>query len=375
VNQAGSSDFVQPSDCPTGNSLISHATHVAGIAAASYVVQPNNSGDIVGGAPSARLLSLRALNGAGCGSDADIAAAFSAAGAAGARVVNASLGGAGYSKVLDDAIASYPNTLFVVAAGNGDARHVGYDEDTHGDYPCADPAPNVVCVAAVDNTGRLAGFSNFGATSVDVGAPGVDIRSYVAGGSIQPWDGTSMATPFVSAAAALAFSANPQATPSQVRQAMITTARPLDSPTEPTVSDGIIDAAKLVKAVASLPAPQPPAATPAPAPPAAPAPAAAIPAPVSAPARVLASPRLSLHKPRRRGRNLAVSGHVTRSFHGKVTIRVCAGRRCRTVRVRVRSGRFAAKVRPARRGRVVVSASVAAGGGFKAARVKRAVRF
>jgi subtilisin family serine protease len=442
----------------------SHGTHVAGVAAASLATN-ESSYDIVGGAPGAKIMALRALDATGSGWASDVAEAFSQAADHGARVVNASLSIAGASDAIQQAIASHPNTLFVAAAGNH-----GQNEDTAGasaDYPCADPDPNVVCVAAVDNGGQLWSSSNFGAGTVDIGAPGVKVLSYVMGGGAEYWTGTSMAAPFVSAAAALAFAARPCSTPSEVRSAMVASAHPLQGGRTATASGGMIDAAALLSlngaesalprtctevtlsdsaptvgrtvaasgafdrgtvtwrwgrctastgcatipgATASAYTPQaadigqhlqatataddgagttssssplsapvvaPPTAPSAPANPAAsaPQPAAPAPAPVSAPARVLGSPKLSLNKPRRRGRSLAVSGHVTRSFHGKVTIRVCAGRRCRTVRVRVRSGRFAAKVRPARRGRVVVSASVAAGGGFKAARVKRAVRF
>src|SRR5207248_3042055 len=119
------------------------------------------------------------------------------------------------------------------------------------------------------------------------------------------------------AAAALAFAANPRATPSQVRAAIVASARPLAALKGGTVAGGMIDAAALVRRVASLPAVTP---TPTPTPaPAAPAPAPT-PAPVSTPAPVV-SPHLSLSKPRRRGGMLLVSGRVARAFHGTVTVR------------------------------------------------------
>src|SRR5205085_7444523 len=70
-----------------------------------------------------------------------------------------------------------------------------------------------------------------------------------------------------------------------------------------------------------------------------------------------ASPKLSLYKPHRRGSKLAISGRVVRSFNGKVTVKLCAGRHCSTVRLRVRNGAFSAKVRPPRHGRIVITAS------------------
>ena len=236
----------------------SHGTHVAGIAAAALTVnQP--SGDITGGAPGAGITALRVLDTDGSGWSSDVAAAFAWAAEHGARVVNASLSGIGRSPAVASAIAAHPETLFVVAAGNGDDNGVGYDEDARArderDYPCADPAPNVLCVAAIDNRGALASFSNYGGTSVDVGAAGVDVLSYVRGGSLQYWDGTSMATPYAAAAAALGFAAHPEASAAQVRAAMLAGARPLPSLAGRTVSGGMVDAAALIERLGSAPAP------------------------------------------------------------------------------------------------------------------------
>ncbi len=232
----------------------SHGTHVAGIAAAALGVN-QSAGDITGGAPGAGITALRVLDTDGYGWSSDIAAAFAWAAEHGARVVNASLSGIGPSPAMADAIASHPQTLFVVAAGNGGSDGVGDDEDARGpderDYPCANPAPNVVCVAAIDNRGALARFSNYGAASVDVGAAGVDVLSYVRGGSVQYWDGTSMATPYAAAAAALGFAAHPEASAAQVRAAMLAGARPLPSLAGRTVSGGMVDAAALLERLGS----------------------------------------------------------------------------------------------------------------------------
>jgi len=91
-----------------------------------------------------------------------------------ARVVNISAGGPGDLQPSTDAISQHPNTLFVAAAGND-----GTDNDAIPHDPCNVPLPNVLCVAAIDASGNLASFSNYGATSVDVAAPGVDIQSTV----------------------------------------------------------------------------------------------------------------------------------------------------------------------------------------------------
>ena len=101
-----------------------------------------------------------------------MADAFTYAADKGARVVNASLGGSGDSQAISDAIGTHPNTLFVVAAGND-----GQNNDTTPTYPCNNTWTNVICVAATDSTDTLGSFSNYGAASVDLAAPGVDIDS------------------------------------------------------------------------------------------------------------------------------------------------------------------------------------------------------
>ena len=483
VNQgAGGHDWIDGDDDPAPAapevqypSATSHGTRVAGIAAAALGVN-QATGDITGGAPSARILGLRALGSDGSGWDSDIAAAFSWAADHGARVVNASLAGIGASTALAAAIAAHPDTLFVVAAGNGDAAGVGYDEDdlpaSQRDYPCADPAPNVLCVAAVDNRGALATFSNYGAVSVDVVAPGVGVLSYVRGGGLQYWSGTSMATPFA-AATALAFAAHPDVSPEQVRAAIIGTAQPLGALEGRVVSGGLLDAAAMLRALdatiaptirtpVTLPAVSPvvgteitaggdtfdagtvswtwqrcdaggcadihgaqlPAYTPtaadlgdrlraiataatpggstastspqsepvisAPAitdtgtggepitspPPSAgdartPIPPSAAPtAPAGTP---VASTALSLRAIRARGGRLRILGRISARYHGRITIAICAGRRCRNFSVTPAHGRFSRRVHLPAHARVTDRASVPATPGLAAAVVTRHV--
>ena len=146
-----------------------HGTHVAGTIAAA-------GGDgvgITGVSWSARLMAVRALGPDG-GTDADVAEAFDYAADMGARVVNASLGGPGASATLRSSITSHPNTLFVVAAGNDGADN---EVVAGGSFPCNFPDANLICVAATTQRDQLASFSNFGSTSVDLGAPGTNILS------------------------------------------------------------------------------------------------------------------------------------------------------------------------------------------------------
>ncbi|MBX5443529.1 MAG: S8 family serine peptidase, partial [Solirubrobacteraceae bacterium] len=165
VDVALSRDFVGDDPFIDGDG---HGTHVAGTIGA---VGDNGIG-VAGVAWRARLAALRVLDATGSGTTADVAAGFAWAGARGLQVVNASLGGGEYSQVMRDAIAGAPDTLFVVAAGNA-----GADVDATPTYPCAYPEPNILCVAAIAPDGTRASFSNYGAASVDVGAPGVDIAS------------------------------------------------------------------------------------------------------------------------------------------------------------------------------------------------------
>ncbi len=145
-----------------------HGTHVAGTIAA----RGNNGAGGVGVAWEAAIMDVRALNASGSGNNADIADAFTYAAANGASVINASLGGPVFSQAMSDAITNHPDSLFVVSAGN-----IAQNNDTTPAFPCSYTAANLICVAATDNTDALADFSSYGATSVDLAAPGVDIDS------------------------------------------------------------------------------------------------------------------------------------------------------------------------------------------------------
>ena len=103
-----------------------HGTHVTGTIAALT----DNGIGVAGVAPDAHVMSLRVLNGTGIGDMSDVAAAFAYAGDQGLRVVNASLGSVATCRRVEDAIASHPGTLYVVAAGNDDD-----DDDARPEYP------------------------------------------------------------------------------------------------------------------------------------------------------------------------------------------------------------------------------------------------
>ena len=106
--------------------------------------------------------------------------------------------------------------LFVTAAGND-----GANNDTSPHYPAGYDCSNIVAVAATDQNDRLASFSCYGAASVDLAAPGVSIYSTLPGNRYGTLSGTSMATPQVAGAAALAWALDPTATVAEVRNALL----------------------------------------------------------------------------------------------------------------------------------------------------------
>ena len=158
-------DFVDSDGDPDDYEF--HGSHVAGTAAA---VAGNGKG-IAGVAPEAEIMAVRVLDGDGSGFTAEIAEGIAYAAENGADVINLSLGGpAGEEDELtEDAIevAAAEDAVVVAAAGNE-----GIDNDAAPHTPCALPQANLICVAALNQSGGLAGFSNFGAATVDVAAPG-----------------------------------------------------------------------------------------------------------------------------------------------------------------------------------------------------------
>jgi subtilisin family serine protease len=165
VDRAGGAPTPDPDD------FNFHGTHVAGTAAA----EDDNGLGVAGVAPDARIMAVRVLDGDGGGSSADIGDGIAYAAREGAGVINLSLGGGGASDpFMSDGVnvAAQHNAVVVAAAGNE-----GSNNDATPFVPCNLPQANLICVAAVNEAGSRAGFSNFGAASVDVAAPGTNILS------------------------------------------------------------------------------------------------------------------------------------------------------------------------------------------------------
>ena len=155
---------------------------------------------------------------------------------------NNSWGGGGFSQALADAIerANTANILFVAAAGNS-----GVNNDASPHYPSSYANANIIAVASITSTGGLSSFSNYGATTVHIGAPGSGIWSTVpvrskgkTTASYASYSGTSMATPHVTGAAAMYASTHPGATAAQIKAAILRSATPTTSLSGRTVTGG-----------------------------------------------------------------------------------------------------------------------------------------
>ena len=217
-------DFVSPG----GNGWADgsgHGTHVAGVIAAHV----GNGRGIAGAAPGVKILPVRVLDSSGSGSTSTVAEGIIYAADHGARVVNLSLGGDVAVPALELAVqyAVSKGAVVVAAAGNS-----GQQNGTH-DSPAIYPGafPETIAVGAVGPDGSRASFSNVG-SYVDVVAPGVDVLStYNSSTHAYAWgSGTSMATPYASAEAALFVAAHPGISVADVRHEMESTARDLGAP-------------------------------------------------------------------------------------------------------------------------------------------------
>ena len=236
-----------------------HGTHVAGTIGAVG----DNAIGVTGVNWRVSLMGLKFLDANGNGFTSDAVAAVTYATRMrrdfGVNVVaiNASWGGGSRSKVLADAIAAggRAGILFVTAAGNASSNN-----DRTPTYPANSADDAVITVAATNRSNRLAAFSNFGATSVDLAAPGVAIRSTVPGGYAS-FSGTSMAVPFVTGTVALLAAANPRATAADIRRAILSTTKPVAALAGKVATGGLLNAAAAVRAITAggpqRPAPQP----------------------------------------------------------------------------------------------------------------------
>jgi subtilisin family serine protease len=249
VDDVNGWDFVKKDNTVYDSGDHPHGTHVSGTIAASA-----NGQGVVGVAPNVKIMALKFLGSTGSGYTSDAISAIGYAKRMGAKISNNSWGGGGNDPLLKNAIEAPPGMLFVAAAGND-----GSNSDSTPHYPSSYDSPNILSVAAVNDQGNLASFSNYGASSVDISAPGVDVLSSVPGGSWAFWNGTSMATPYATGAAALAASVNAGLLndPQNLKKLLMDNGKPDCATLGKTATGDMVDAYAVVQAAGGSPPPNP----------------------------------------------------------------------------------------------------------------------
>lgn len=192
-------NFVNDNNNPMDDN--GHGTHVAGTIGAVG----NNGIGVTGVAWNVKLMPLKFLDSQGSGYLSDAVRAVDYARVNGAKIINASFGGGGFSSAMQTAIQRFQQTggVFVAAAGNE-----GANNETIASYPANYALTNVISVAASTSANTLAAFSNYG-SNVDIAAPGQNILSTLPGGRYGSLSGTSMAAPHVAGALALLWGQSP----------------------------------------------------------------------------------------------------------------------------------------------------------------------
>lgn len=233
----------------------SHGTHGAGTIAAL-----NDSAGTVGIASNSnvKIMSVKALGGSqGYGSTESVVKGIQYAVDNGACVVNLSLGGDEDDATLRSVIENSPNVLFTIAAGNGDSNYTGIDNDKTPTYPANYTYDNVLSVANLQCDGQLHYSSNYGASTVQLAAPGSNIYSTSTGidstsssysafnpaiSGYETMTGTSMAAPMVAGVAAMLYSKYTNATIKNVRDAILNSTVKLSSLEGKVSTGGMLNA-------------------------------------------------------------------------------------------------------------------------------------
>ncbi len=227
-----------------------HGTHVAGTIGATG----NNAAGVVGVAWTTRIMAVKFLSASGSGSLSNAVKAINYAVSNGATILNNSWGGGGFSSSLEAAITGAKNAgaIFVAASGNS-----GLNTDLSGNtnYPSGYAVDNVVAVASTTRTDALSSFSNYGATTVDLAAPGSSILSTTPNGTYSTFSGTSMATPHVAGALAVFWDAFPNLTYDEVIEKLLGSVDTLPSLAGKVATGGRLNLDRLLDSVSPPPPP------------------------------------------------------------------------------------------------------------------------
>lgn len=226
-----------------------HGTHVAGIIGA----QSDNNIGVAGVAPNVKMVPIKFIDNDGIGTSSAAISAMSYAKANNIKLINASwsinpedLGCPALFRKIQSSDA-----LFVAAAGN--SRE---DNDTHKHFPANWELDNIISVAATNSNGELAECSDWGATTVDIAAPGDLVRStFPVNDKKGPYGdctGTSMAAPHVTGTAALILSLHPEYTVAQLKQAILDSADYSQKLVGKVATNGILNTAKALGKVTTF---------------------------------------------------------------------------------------------------------------------------
>ncbi len=198
-----------------------HGTHTAG----TFGARGNNGVGIAGVNWQCKIMALKFLGASGSGSSSGALGCLQYAVQKNVKVSNNSWGGGPASTPLQTAITNSQSIghIFCAAAGNN-----GSNNNTSAFYPASYTSANIIAVLSTTNNDTRSSFSNYGSTTVDIGAPGSTIYSTY-NNSYTFLDGTSMACPHVAGVVGLVYGANPGWTWQQVRDRILQTARPVAS--------------------------------------------------------------------------------------------------------------------------------------------------
>lgn len=222
-----------------------HGTHVAGIVVgAGLNIFASNLDE-----SKILIMPLKFLDGDGSGTTANAVRAIYYAIENGARIINNSWGGAGYSSALHDAVThAYDNRVLVVSA----AGNYSTNNDSKPMYPANYDVPSNIAIASTSSYDSLSGFSNYGVRTVHIGSPGEGINSTVPGNQFMRMWGTSMAAPFVSGMAALALREAPSLSGYQLKQLVIDQADYISNLQNDVSSSARINALKVIETAKTM---------------------------------------------------------------------------------------------------------------------------
>ena len=228
-----------------------HGVHVAGIVSAVT----DNSKGVASVARNAKIASIKIFNSSGKSTLSYIIEGINYAKKNDINIINCSFGGAGWGStsvsIVKSAIEAVPDIFFVIAAGNIATSTPQPDNDQTAVYPSqlTKDLDNVISVANTTSSDELSSTSHYGATSVDIAAPGTVIYSTIPTSSYGTMSGTSMATPMVASAVAVMRAVNPNISAKEIKETLCSSSDKLSALTGKVISGGRLNAYNAVKAI------------------------------------------------------------------------------------------------------------------------------